>query len=76
MKFIRVKKILKKLANGSFTFPKANTEDIKTIMNSLNPKNTTGLDGIFIKVIKTASKIADFHLTNVTNQDTDVKLSQ
>ena len=54
-----------------FTFPEAKTE-INKIINSLNPKKATGPDCIPIKVIKTASKIVDSHLTNVINEDTEL----
>ena len=62
---------IKKLAktNESFTFPKAKTEDINKIIKSLNPQQTTGPEDIPYRVIKTASKIVDSHLTNVINQD-------
>ena len=62
---------IKKLAktNESFTFPKAKTEDITKIIKSLNPQQTTGPEDIPYRVIKTASKIVDSHLTNVINQD-------
>ena len=41
-------------------------------MHSLNPKITTRPEGIPIKIIKTASKIVDSHLTNVVNQDIEL----
>ena len=64
----------KKLArvNQSFRFPKAKTKNIVKIINSLNSKKATGPDGIPMKVIKTASKIMDSHLTNVINQDLEL----
>ena len=45
---------IKKLANTKeiFSFPKAKTEEINKIINSLNPKKATGPDGIPIKIMK------------------------
>ena len=54
---IEIKKLAK--TSKSFTFPKAKTEDINKITDSLNPKKATGPDDIPIKIIKTASKIVD-----------------
>ena len=65
-----IKKLVQK--NETFTFPKAKTEDINKIINSLNPKKATGPDGIPIKIIKVASKIIDSHLTNAINEDLDI----
>ena len=65
-----IKKLVKK--NETFTFPKAKTEDINKIINSLNPKKATGPDSIPIKIIKVASKIIDSHLTNAINEDLDI----
>ena len=47
-------------------FFNAKTEDINKIINSLDS------DSIPIKVIKTATKIADSHLTNVLNEDREL----
>ena len=67
---IEIKNIVK--VSEKFAFPKAKTEDINSIIKSLNPKKATGPDGIPIKIIKIATNIIDSHLTNLINRDIEL----
>ena len=40
-----------------------------SIIKSLNPKKSTGPDSIYIKVIRIALKVIEFHLYNAINKD-------
>ena len=53
-------------------FAKAKTEDIKKIIDSLDPIEATGPDDISIKVIKIASKVVDSHLTKVISRNIEL----
>ena len=55
-----------------FDFPKPTAADISLIIKSLNPKKTTGPDGIPIKAIKYASNAIDSHLNNIIAKDLEI----
>ena len=43
--------------------------EINKIIKHLNPKKTTGLDKIPVKIVKLAANITDSHLTNIINNN-------
>ena len=57
----------------NFDFPKAKVGDINEIIKSLNPRKTTGSDGIPVKILKIARNVIDSHLTNIINRDKKTK---
>ena len=46
-------------------FPTAEVEDINKIIKSLNPRKTTGLDGVPVKILKIARNVIDSHLKQI-----------
>ena len=53
----------------NFDFPTAKVEDINRIIKSLNPSKATWINGILVKVLKTARNVVDSYLTNIMNRD-------
>ena len=53
----------------NFDFPTAKVEDINRIIKSLNPSKATWINGILVKVLKTARNVIDSYLTNIMNRD-------
>ena len=51
----------------NFDFPLVTVTEVNTIVESLNSKKSTGLDGIPIEIIKCAANIIDCHMANIMN---------
>ena len=64
---IKIKEIVEE--KPIFDFAEATTEDINTIIKSLNPNKATGPDRIPLKIIKTAANVIDSHLAYIISKD-------
>ena len=64
---IKIKEIVEE--KPIFDFAEATTEDINTIIKSLNPNKATGPDRIPLKIIKTATNVIDSHLAYIISKD-------
>ena len=54
---------------GNFTLPKAEVQEVNTIIKSLNSKKATGPDGIPIKIVKLSANVIDTYVTHIINSD-------
>ena len=54
-----------------YSFPEAKKEEIKILIERLNPKKATGPDGIPFKIIKLSADVIDKHLTNMIKTDSE-----
>ena len=64
-----INQIRKECSNSKiYSFPEAKKEEINIRIKHLNPKQTTGGDGIPLKIIKLSIDVIDMHLTNIINR--------